>query len=227
MVSRERILEAAARVYARHGFKGATTRLIAIEAEVNEVTLFRTFGSKGALLEAVLLQHVGTQDSPTLPAEPVDPPAELREFIEANLRKVGDMRPLLIHTMGECDNRPEAAEFACRGRHHVHDVITTYLRQMRVKGMTDADLDVDTASVLLTAAVMGDVMGRPIVPDVYPPRADVAERYASLFLRAIGFRRVPGAAEQTPNHHRDETSAVAAPVTTEPPSTPSTSGSSQ
>jgi len=59
MVSRERILEAAARVYARHGFKGATTRLIAIEAEVNEVTLFRTFGSKASLLEAVLLQHAG------------------------------------------------------------------------------------------------------------------------------------------------------------------------
>jgi AcrR family transcriptional regulator len=54
MVSRERILDAAARVYSKHGFRGATTRLIAAEAGVNEVTLFRTFGSKGALLEAVL-----------------------------------------------------------------------------------------------------------------------------------------------------------------------------
>ena len=54
MISRERILEAAGRVYSKHGFRGATTRLIAAEAGVNEVTLFRTFGSKGALLEAVL-----------------------------------------------------------------------------------------------------------------------------------------------------------------------------
>ncbi|HUR29742.1 MAG TPA: helix-turn-helix domain-containing protein, partial [Planctomycetota bacterium] len=57
MISRERILEAAGRVYAKHGFRGATTRLIAAEAGVNEVTLFRTFGSKGALLEAVLEQR--------------------------------------------------------------------------------------------------------------------------------------------------------------------------
>jgi len=54
MISKDRILEAAARVYSKHGFRGATTRLIAAEAGVNEVTLFRTFGSKGALLEAVL-----------------------------------------------------------------------------------------------------------------------------------------------------------------------------
>ena len=44
-----RILAAAARVYAQYGFRGATTRLIANEAGVNEVTLFRTFGSKAEL----------------------------------------------------------------------------------------------------------------------------------------------------------------------------------
>ena len=199
MVSRERILEAAARVYAKHGFKGATTRLIAIEAEVNEVTLFRTFGSKSALLEAVLLQHVGTQASPTLPDEPADPPAELEEFLEANLRKIGDMRPLLIHTMGEVENRPEAQEFACRGRHHIHDIITTYLRRLQEKGMADASVDVDTAAVMLTALVTGDVFGRPIVPDVYPPRETVAARYVALFLRAIGFSASLPGTEQAPN----------------------------
>jgi AcrR family transcriptional regulator len=48
MEIRDRILDAAKRVYAKHGFRGATTRLIAIEADVNEVTIFRTFGSKAA-----------------------------------------------------------------------------------------------------------------------------------------------------------------------------------
>ena len=47
---RDRILEAAKKVYAQHGFRGATTRLIAIEAGVNEVTLFRQFKSKTALI---------------------------------------------------------------------------------------------------------------------------------------------------------------------------------
>ena len=81
MISRERILEAAGRVYAKHGFRGATTRLIANEAGVNEVTLFRTFGSKSALLEAVLLQQQHSQPAYELPREPVDPFGELANFV--------------------------------------------------------------------------------------------------------------------------------------------------
>ena len=49
-----RLLEAATRVFARSGLEGATTREIAREAGVNEVTLFRHFQSKENLLSAVL-----------------------------------------------------------------------------------------------------------------------------------------------------------------------------
>jgi AcrR family transcriptional regulator len=52
--NRSRIIEAAARIYAAHGYRGATTRRIAEEAGVNEVTLFRQFGSKSALLDAMV-----------------------------------------------------------------------------------------------------------------------------------------------------------------------------
>src|SRR6185437_17057975 len=43
---RERLLGAAAQVYAEAGYRGATTRRIAHEAGVSEITLFRQFGSK-------------------------------------------------------------------------------------------------------------------------------------------------------------------------------------
>src|SRR3954463_11429565 len=98
-VSRERILEAAGRVYAKHGFRGATTRLIAIEAGVNEVTLFRTFGSKSALLEAVLERCANAPTVPAPPGEPVDPMAELTRFVRVSLERVRGMRPVLMHTM--------------------------------------------------------------------------------------------------------------------------------
>jgi AcrR family transcriptional regulator len=197
-MSRERILEAAARVYAKHGFKGATTRAIAIEADVNEVTLFRTFGSKSALLEAVLIRHVSDQPPSTLPADPVAPHEELRAFIQANLERVTEMRPLLIHTMGEIEERAEARDFACKGRHQIHSVITTYIRQLQLKGMAAPDVDVNAAAVMLTGTVISDVMGRPIVPEVYPPIDVVSDQYATLFLRAIGVRDNIGAPEQTP-----------------------------
>ena len=193
MVSRERILEAASRVYAKHGFRGATTRLIAIEAGVNEVTLFRTFGSKSALLEAVLEQHRGAAGAPSLPDEPVDPFTELTAFVFVSLERVREMRPLLVHTMGELDERPEAAEFACRGRHDVHDTITSYIRKLQAKGLAATDTDVDVAAVLLTALVMSDAMARHFVPDVYPPLDEAAERYVRAFLRVVGARVPDGA----------------------------------
>src|SRR3954463_4818279 len=66
MISRERILEAATRVYSKYGFRGATTRLIAAEAGVNEVTLFRTFGSKAQLLQAMLSSHTTATSVPVI-----------------------------------------------------------------------------------------------------------------------------------------------------------------
>ena len=194
MISRERILEAAARVYAKHGFRGATTRLIAIEAGVNEVTLFRTFGSKGALLEAVLGSHCGDTHVADLPSEPTDPEAELTAFVQASLDRVRELRPLLVHTMGEIDERPEAAEFACRGRRAVHDTITGYLRALQRCGMSNPESDVDAAAVMLTGTVMSDAMARSFVPDVYPPLDEAAARYVKCFLQMIGVKKKPAVA---------------------------------
>lgn len=185
-VSRERILEAAARVYALHGFRGATTRLIANEAGVNEVTLFRTFGSKGALIEAVLAQNSHARPVASLPDEPVDPFTELTRFVAVSLERVREIRPLLMHTMSEVDERPEAHEFACRGRHHVHDTITAYIRRLQARGMADRGVNVEVAAVMLTATVMSDAISRHIVPEVYPPVDTAAEQYVRAFLRLIG-----------------------------------------
>ena len=52
--ARERLLDAAAVVFARDGISASTTREIAREASVNEVTLFRLFQHKRNLLMAVL-----------------------------------------------------------------------------------------------------------------------------------------------------------------------------
>lgn len=50
----EQFLDAALEVLVQRGYAGATTREIAEVAEVNEVTLFRRFGSKSNLLSAAV-----------------------------------------------------------------------------------------------------------------------------------------------------------------------------
>lgn len=199
MINRERILEAAARVYAKHGFRGATTRLIAIEAGVNEVTLFRTFGSKSALLQAVLAQqNTDCSGMQMLPEQPKDPVAELTAFTEMNLQKLREIRPLLVQTMSELEERPEAADFACRGRTALHDMLRDYASKLRAANSPREPVDVATAVTMLTSTVMGDVMGRPMVPDAYPPLEEAAERYVHCFLRAIGVEGVGAEAATKP-----------------------------
>ena len=56
MSTEQRILEAALKIFASEGYTGATTRRIAEEANVAEVTLFRKFQSKENLLREVLFR---------------------------------------------------------------------------------------------------------------------------------------------------------------------------
>lgn len=185
MINRARILEAAARVYAKHGFRGATTRLIAIEAGVNEVTLFRTFGSKGALMHAVLTAQTPQASTPILPQTPANPADELTTFVEVILHKLREVRPLLAHAMSEFDERPEAADFARCGRTATQEQLLQYVRRLPTPAGSEP-ADVETAVTMLASTIMGDVMGRPMAHDSYPPIEEAAARYVRCFLRILG-----------------------------------------
>ncbi len=53
----KKIIEVAARMFVEEGYGQATTKKIAKEAGVHEMTLFRKFGSKDNLLEAVMARN--------------------------------------------------------------------------------------------------------------------------------------------------------------------------
>jgi AcrR family transcriptional regulator len=102
--ARERLLRAAARVFARDGLTGATTRAIAREADVNEVTLFRHFRSKQGLLKAVVQENFSAA-----PAQPdaAQPPhtgnlrADLRDHARRYEQLLRDSLPLIRTMIGE------------------------------------------------------------------------------------------------------------------------------
>src|SRR5580704_15333754 len=60
--TRSRILAAARELFALKGTRGTTTREVADRAGVNEATVFRHFGTKHALLHAMLDQYCETRD---------------------------------------------------------------------------------------------------------------------------------------------------------------------
>lgn len=51
---KERIIEASVSLFIRKGYKGTTTKTIAQEAGVNELTVFRHFGTKEGILRAII-----------------------------------------------------------------------------------------------------------------------------------------------------------------------------
>jgi AcrR family transcriptional regulator len=59
--TRTRLLEAAARVYAREGFAGATLDDVAREAGLTKGALYGHFGSKNNLLVALIEEHLATE----------------------------------------------------------------------------------------------------------------------------------------------------------------------
>ncbi|GAC1516440.1 MAG: hypothetical protein NVS1B4_11400 [Gemmatimonadaceae bacterium] len=187
MISRERILEAAARVYAKHGFRGATTRLIAAEAGVNEVTLFRTFGSKGALIAAVMQARAEAPAGSDLPDEPRDPVVELTTWCSIHIDHLREARSLIRQMMSEVEERPEAACMAGVARSRAKATLVEYVERMRSRGWADSASDVPTAVSMLTSAMFGDAMGREMMPECFPaPAESAASKYVHCFLRMIG-----------------------------------------
>lgn len=192
MEIRDRILDAAKRVYAKHGFRGATTRLIAIEADVNEVTLFRTFGSKAALFDALMHSHVVHSPLPMLPGEAVDPEEEIVTWCSGVLVHMREHRSLLRKSIGELEERPEAAVSMCEGPNCAGMLLTDYILRLQATGVADADADVQTAVSMLMSALFGDALMRDIIPNGFPqPEEEAPARYVITFLRALGVRVNP------------------------------------
>jgi AcrR family transcriptional regulator len=186
--SRDRILEAAARVYAQYGFRGATTRLIAQEAGVNEVTLFRLFGSKAQLFDELLNKQLHASTVPLLPDEPGDPEVELTAWCAALLSQMRASRSFLRKMIGETEERPEAARSACVGPHAAAESLERYVERLRALGLADTEADTRTAISMFMSALFGDVMVRDAMDEHFfpEPADDAPARYVATFLRAAG-----------------------------------------
>ena len=79
-ISDKQILDAALDVMAQQGYAGATTRQISAAAGINEVTLFRRFGSKKNLLIAAVEQ-------------------EAENFVAAGIEYTGDLEADLLRVV--------------------------------------------------------------------------------------------------------------------------------
>lgn len=142
-VSPDRILEAAATLFAERGYTGTTTISIAERAGVNEVTLFRRFGNKQGILAALAKQWRADMagfavDLVGIPGDPRSTLEELarREYEGALSNGVTAMRLVM-----EATAVPEIAEVMGRNPHNNLQGLADYLADQQQAGAVRADLD--------------------------------------------------------------------------------------
>ena len=187
MNSRHEILAAAADVFAQHGFRGSTTRRIADAAGVNEITIFRQFGSKEALLREAMKHMTQSVGLTLLPDVPSDPEHELTLWSESFIQHLRLRSSIIRKTMSEIEERPEMCKWASFVPRQASADLCHYLTSLKRQGRTAEKFEPKTAAAMLMGAIFADAMGREMMPDVYPqPEEKAAQMYTRLLLRAIG-----------------------------------------
>ncbi|QNP74328.1 helix-turn-helix transcriptional regulator [Streptomyces roseirectus] len=143
--NRARLLDAAAKLVARHGAAGVTMEAVAVEANVGKGTVFRRFGDRTGLLTALLDHSAHTFQAAFLsgppPLGPGAPPVErLHAFGRALLRASLDHLDLQLAAEAPAERR-----YAVGAGRFLHTHVTLLLRQ----SVPDADHE------LLAHALMG------------------------------------------------------------------------
>lgn len=128
--TKDRILDAAERLLAKHGFEATSLRAITTEADVNLAAVNYHFQSKDALIRAVIARRIGPINEKRLAmldaieAEAGEGPVPLARVIEAFIGPVIEVRnraSTFAPIMGRAFN--ENAEFAQRFFHDHLEVV--------------------------------------------------------------------------------------------------------
>ncbi len=187
--ARQLLLSAAARVFARDGLEGATTRAISSEAGVNEVTLFRHFGTKEHLLEAVVGSAFGPQGQP--PAGPDAGGRSLRDDLVSFAHRYEALLvanlPLIRTMIGEIHRHAVCEHQALKGIFWpMRAALVERLRLARGSREARAALNPAVAADILAGAIFASVIRRtrPLKRREYSER-DYREACVDVFLNGI------------------------------------------
>jgi AcrR family transcriptional regulator len=133
--TRQRILRAASQVFAEQGYARATTRALADAAGVNEVTLFRHFGSKQGLFSAIIEAYAAPALNTAL-AEQIS--GDYRQdlllmgthVLNAMLERREAMRLMLC----EAEHFPEVRNALAQNPRQLRQGLAGYLQQQMTQG---------------------------------------------------------------------------------------------
>lgn len=161
--TRQRILEAAALVFAEQGYARATTRALARAAGVNEVTLFRHFGSKQNLFASVIEQFGGAAITKALEVQLSgdyiqDLHAVGSQLLKVLLQRRDAMRLMLC----EAEHFPEVQAVMVQNPRRLRHMLAAYFQQQieagRVRPLHPEAMAQAFAGMLFSCAILWGIL---------------------------------------------------------------------
>ena len=190
-VTEVRLVEAAAQLFARHGFKATTTREIAQLAALNEATLFRYFPRKPDLFLAALESHLNrvkfSHDLQTSLVNDDHPEVVLPKLVAFFLNVLNTQPELrsLLHVAGF--ELPEAQKLI---REHFWPIFDTLCAYFKRSSAREAICKIDPQ--LAAFGLLGVISAHHLLREVFAfkegsqaPVADGSELYVSLWLHGL------------------------------------------
>jgi AcrR family transcriptional regulator len=151
-------------VFARDGLEGATTRAISRDAGVNEVTLFRLFGTKERLIEAVVgsaFASAADLDGGRAAGARRGLRAELEEFAERYESLLLANLPLIRTMIGEIHRHGICQEQALKGIFWpMRAALVERIRLACTKGEARAGPGPAVTADLFAGAILSSVLRR-------------------------------------------------------------------
>jgi AcrR family transcriptional regulator len=186
--TRNRIMQAASQLFSEKGYAGTTTRSIAKRAGVNEVTLFRHFGTKDRLAKEIMDQFGGMAIA-----------GNLESMLSGNLREdLTIIGHVLMKVMTERNDAMRMAICEAKNFPEFQEVVAENPRQLRrmlaryFKGQMETNKIYHGHPEVLAQAFLGMFFSYTVLqgflldslePDV--STEEVVEQFVALFVRGV------------------------------------------
>jgi AcrR family transcriptional regulator len=195
---RESIVDAAARILAAEGVRGVTTRAVAQAAGVQAPTIYRLFGDKDGLIDAVAEHVMATYVAAKPPSASTDPVADLRSgwrtHVEFGLANPGLFALLLnpdrhspATAAGLSVLRARVRRLASAGLLRVDESLAVSMIHaagtgtvLALLGLPPSDRGLGLADAMFAAVATQILADAPVVPDASDDVRAVAVTFATV-----------------------------------------------
>ena len=184
--TRQRLIEAAAQVFAEQGYARATTRALAAAAGVNEVTLFRHFGSKESLFAAVTEQYAGPAVTTALEAQlSGDYHRDLLTVGNQLLQVLLERKEILRMMLCEASHFPEVQAVMVQNPRQIRRMLGRYLQQQIERGQV-RPLHREAAAqafagMLFSYAILWEILGDSVEPEM--TTEELVAQFVDVFVQ--------------------------------------------